>query len=480
MKLCGSYDVDIRIFDQLVSGDPTVKVRDFEGAGGSLRCRIYFSDGMVSTQLIRDGILDPIVGYRGAVPESGVLGWLALAVLELPEVRHTDETSDMLSALAYGDTLLFAEGQSGCLVVGSKGFAWRAISEPETEKVEKGPKEGFVEPLMFNLSMLKRRLRSGKLRLDMVTVGGTTGTMACVLSLDGVTDPGLREKVREQLEAVRMDGVLSSNYLAESIRPQPYAVFRRMGTTARPDVAAAKLLEGRVVVLVDGSPQALTAPFIFLEYFQSPEDYYVSWHYAAFSRMLRMLAFLLSISLAPVYVALLAFHPGTLPTRMLMDLAVMQQSAPFSFFTEALILLLCFDLLREAGLRAPASIGQTLSIVGALVLGQSAVEASLVSPAMVIVVALSGVTGLITTELKDPIIFLRLGLLALAGTAGLWGYVMGMTLILGRLSTIESWGVDYLSSMPGISQGSHEDSLFRRPFASMKKYGRFRAQGGKK
>ena len=196
--------------------------------------------------------------------------------------------------------------------------------------------------------------------------------------------------------------------------------------------------------------------------------------------MLRMLAFLLSISLAPVYVALLAFHPGTLPTRMLMDLAVMQQSAPFSFFTEALILLLCFDLLREAGLRAPASIGQTLSIVGALVLGQSAVEASLVSPAMVIVVALSGVTGLITTELKDPIIFLRLGLLVLAGTAGLWGYVMGMTLILGRLSTIESWGVDYLSSMPGISQGSHEDSLFRRPFASMKKYGRFRAQGGKK
>lgn len=479
MELRGSYAVDLKIMDNLVRGDPTIKVRDFEGGGGSLCCRIYFSDGMVSSQLIRDGILEPIIRYAGSVPEGATLDWLALAVLQLPEVQHTCKTEDMLSALAYGDTLLFAEGQSGCLIVGSKSFAYRSISEPETEKVEKGPKEGFVEPLMFNLSMIKRRLRSGKLKIDMVTVGGTTGTMACVLWLDGVTDPALRDKIKGKLEAVRIDGVLSSNYLAEMIRPKPYAVFKRMGTTARPDVAAAKLLEGRVVVLVDGSPQALTAPFIFLEYFQNPEDYYVSWHYAAFSRTLRMLAFLLSISLAPIYVALLNFHPGTLPTRMLMDLAIMQQSAPFSFFTEALILLLCFDLLREAGLRVPASIGQTLSIVGALVLGQSAVEASLVSPAMVIIVALSGVTGLITTELKDPIIFLRLGLLLLAGTAGLWGYVMGMVVLLGRLSSIESWGVDYLSSMPGIDQGSHEDSLFRRPFVGMQKYGRFRA-GGKR
>lgn len=479
MQLCGSYDVDLRIFDKLLGNDPTVKRRDLEGAGGCLRCRLYFSDGMVSSQLIRDGIIAPIISWAGPLPEEGILDWLALALLGLPEVRRTAETEEMLSAISYGDTLLFAEGQSGCLIIGSKSFPYRAVSEPETEKVEKGPKEGFVEPLMFNISMIKRRLRSGHLRIDNLTAGDLSGTSICLLSLDGVTDPGLRDKVRGQLEKVRMDGILSSNYLAESIRPQPYAIFRRLGTTARPDVAVSKLLEGRVIILVDGSPQALTAPFIFLEYFQSPEDYYVSWHYAAFSRALRMAAFWLSISLAPIYVALLGFHPGTLPTRMLMDLAVMQQSAPFSFFTEALILLLAFDLLREAGLRAPPSIGQTLSVVGALVLGQSAVEASLVSPAMVIVVALSGVTGLITTELKDPIIFLRLGLLVLAGTAGLWGYVMGMALLVGRLSTIESWGVDYLSSMPGILQGSHEDSIFRKPFARMQKKGRFRAGGGK-
>ncbi len=479
MELCGSYEVDLKVFDHLLGEDPTVKCRDLEGAGGSLRCRIYFSDGMVSSQLIRDGIIAPIIGWHGPMPQEGILDWMALALLGLPEVRRTTRTEEMLSALRYGDTLLFARGQSGCLIIGSKSFPYRSVSEPETEKVEKGPKEGFVEPLMFNISMIKRRLRSSKLRIDTLTAGDLSGTSVCLLSLDGVTDPGLRDKVRGQVEGVQMDGVLSSNYLAECIRPQPWAIFRRLGTTARPDVAVAKLLEGRVVVLVDGSPQALTAPFIFLEYFQTPEDYYVSWHYAAFSRMLRMMAFLLSISLAPIYVALLAFHPGTLPTRMLMDLAVMQQSAPFSFFTEALILLLAFDLLREAGLRAPPSIGQTLSVVGALVLGQSAVEASLVSPAMVIVVALSGVTGLITTELKDPIIFLRLGLLVLAGTAGLWGVVMGMALLAGRLSTIESWGADYLSSMPGISQGSHEDSILRRPFALMQKRGRFRAGGGK-
>lgn len=480
MKLSGSFDVDLRLMEQLTGGDPTIKYRDFEGAGGRLRCRVWFSDGMTSSQLVRDGVLQPILSFTGEVPRADVLDWLALAVLQLPEVQRSDDTEALLPALTYGDALLFAQGQPGALIIGCKGFDYRSITEPDAEKVAKGPKEGFVEPLMPNIAMLKRRLRTSKLRIDQVTVGTATRTSCCLLSLDGVTDPALVEDVLEKLRRIEIDGVLSANALTELLEDRPFAFFRRLGTTARPDVATAKLLEGRVVLLTDGSPQALTAPFIFLEYFQSPEDYCVSWVYAVFSRFLRMAAFLIAITLVPIYVALLHFHPGTLPVKMLMDTAVMQQAAPFSFLVEALILLLAFDLLREAGLRAPSSIGQTLSIVGALVLGQSAVEAGVVSPAMVIVVALSGVTGLITTDLKDQVIFLRLFLLFCANAAGLWGLVLGLGAMAGRLSVIRSFGADYLTSMPSVGQGSHEDSLLRVPMRFMRKYGRFWAGGGRK
>ena len=257
------------------------------------------------------------------------------------------------------------------------------------------------------------------------------------------------------------------------IDPSLPGLVRRIGTTARPDVASAALLEGRVAILLDGCPQALTAPFVFIENFQSPEDYYVPYHQAAFARALRFFAFFAAISLVPAYIAILSYHPGTLSTKMMINIAMMQEATPFSAVGQALLFLLSFDLLREAGLRTPSSIGQSLSIVGALILGQSAVEANIVSPSMVIIVALSGVTGLAASKLKNQIIVLRLILLLFSQLAGLWGFVMGISLIVGRLAVMESFGVDYLSSMPFIAQGSHEDSLIRKPFSFMKKYGRF-------
>ncbi|MEA4920371.1 MAG: spore germination protein [Clostridiaceae bacterium] len=480
MKLSGNYEQDLKIIDNMISGDPTIKIRDFEARKSGLRCRIYMSDGMVSSQLISDGIIEPIITYEEDVPKNHVLDWLGLMVLELPEVQRVEETSEMISALCYGDVLLFAEGQSGCLIVGCKNFAYRSIDEPDGEKVAKGPREGFVEPLMINLSMLKRRLRTNKLKIEMLTIGEKTGTSCCLCYIDGVTDGKLLNEIRQKMEEVKIDGVLSTNYVAEMITPTPFEVFKRMGATARPDVAVAKMLEGRVLIMVDGSPQALTIPFIFFEYFQSPEDYYVNYHHATFSRILRMCAFIVTISIVPIYLAILNFHPGMLPVQLMMSIAATQQVTPFSSLAEALILLVAFDLLREAGLRAPAGVGQALSIVGALVLGQSAVEAKLVSPAMVIIMALTGVTGLIINDLNSNVIILRLILIFFSNYAGLWGFVIGTTLIFSRLSVIESFGVDYLSSMPFVGQGSHEDSLFRMPLKFMKKSGRFIAKDGDK
>ncbi len=478
MKLCGSYEQDLKIMDNMLAGDMTVKKRRFGPAGRPDCCCIYFSDGLSSSQLISQGIIGPVV-RGGALPKKGVLDHLKSSVLELPEVEWKDETDEIMPALAYGDLLLFADGQAGCLVIGSKSFSFRSISEPDDEKVAKGPKEGFVEPLMINVSMLKRRLRTRSLKLEMTQVGDKSGTSCCICYIEDCVDKSVLKRVRKGISSIKVDGIFDSSYISEMLDPHPFSIFRRSGKTARPDVAAAKLLEGRVVVLVDGTPQAMTVPFIFLEHFQSAEDYYVSYYHAAFSRMLRLAGFFIAITLVPVYIAVLNYHPGSLSTKMIMNIALAQDSTPFSATTEAVILLLSFDLLREAGLRTPASIGQTLSIVGALVLGQSAVEANIASPSMVIAVALSGVTGLIINDLKNQIIILRLFLLAFANYAGLWGYVMGLSLIIGRLGVIKSYGVDYLSSMPFTAQGSHEDSLFRAPFPFMKRNGRFISRDGK-
>lgn len=473
MKLDMGFEKNTRVMDNLLSKDPTLKIRDFENRAHGLRCRLYFSDGMVSSQLLMDGVVRPVIEYDGELPGDRTLDYISLVALGLPEVKWTDETEDMISAVTYGDALLFAGGQEGCLIIGCKNFPYRAISEPEDEKVAKGPKEGFVEPLMMNISMLKRRLRTNRLKLEMTTVGKKSGTACCICYLEDTVDREVLEKVKSGVESVEIDGVFSSSYIDELINPTPFALFQRAGATARPDVAAAKLLEGRVLVIVDGTPEALTAPYVFLENFQSPEDYYVSYHHAFFSRFLRMAGFFIAISLVPIYIAILNYHPGTLSVGMILSIVQAQAQTPFSAVSEAIILMLSFDLLREAGLRTPASVGQTLSIVGALVLGQSAVEANIVSPAMVIVVALSGVTGLITNNLKNQIIILRLMLIAFASLGGLWGYVLGMSVIIGMLAGKKSFGVDYLTGMPAVAQGSHEDSIVRMPFKFMKKRGRF-------
>lgn len=475
------FEQSKKIMGNLLKGDPTIKKRELESKGsGAIRCCLYFSDGLVDSMLLSEAVIKPVLDYEGEAPNENILDFLGVTVFSLPEVRYSNDTDEMISCIMYGDALLFAEGQGGCLIIGCKNFPHRAISEPEDEKVDKGPKEGFVEPLMVNVSLLKRKLRTNKFKIETITLGDTSGTLCAICYLEGIVDLNTLKIAREKISQIKIDGVFSSNYVTEMIVPKPFSFLKRVGNTARPDVAASKLLEGRVVIIVDGSPQILTIPFVFLEHFHSPEDYYNSYHQALIARALRMFAFLLAISIVPIYISIINFHAGTLPVGMLMEIAEAQNTTPFSALQEAMFLLLAFDILREAGIHSPSSMGQTLSIVGALILGQSAVEASLASPPMVIAIAMSGVTGMITKELRNHVTFLRFGLLFICNFAGLWGYVMGTMILYGHIATIEVFGVDYLSNMPLTTQGSHEDSFFRLPFPLMKKYNRFLARGDKK
>ena len=453
--------------------DKTVKYHFF--SAGKAECCVVFIDGMTNSALINEYVIKPAAqASLKAAPEER-LAHLEKDVVQAGETSQQESWSELLQALVRGDSLVFCDGCARALIVGSKGYERRSISEPDGEVVMKGPREGLTEVLLSNIAMLRRKVCSEKLRFEFFELGETTKTACCICYIDGTADARVLAELRERAGRIRIDGVLDSNYVTELIRENRFSPFRNVGTTERPDIVAAKLLEGRAAMLVDGSPVAITVPHIFIEHLQSNEDYYISFYFAGINRMLRLIGFLLSVSIAPVYIAMVTHHHELLPTTLLVMISHARQGVPFSSLSEALILLLAFEVMREAGSRMPSQMGQTLSVVGALVVGQAAVAASMVSAPMLIVIAFSGVTGLISPKLKSVVIIARVGLILMADAMGMYGYVMGMIWLAANLASQRSFGVPMLASVPLMEAGDGEDSFVRAPFNRMKKFGRFLA-----
>lgn len=468
---------NIACLEQLFGHDPTVKRRMVQPlAVSGLGCCLFFVDGMVDSACINESVIRPISLLRETPPpDTDPVVFLRQQVLQLNEIHAEEQLSALLRSMLYGDTILFVEGSARALVLGSKGFDRRGISEPAGETYLKGPREGFVEPLLHNLAMVRRRLRTPALRLEFFTLGETSSTDCCLCYLEDAVDRRALSLLRRRLSLVVIDGVLDTNYLSELIRDWRYSPFRTAGSSERPDVVAARLLEGRIALFVDGSPMALTVPYIFLEQFQSGEDYYVDAPFAAINRGLRFLGFGTAVGVLPVYLSLVTFHQAFMPLPLILSIAKARQGVPFPILLEALLLLLAFDILREAGARTPSSIGQALSVVGGLVIGQAAVDARLVSVPVLIIVAVSGICSLITPRLKASVLFCRLFLMCLGVFFGFYGVLLGALAVVILLSEQCSFGVPFLSSLPLQAADSAEDSLVRVPFWRMQKFRRFLA-----
>ncbi len=474
---------NIITLNRLFGQDRTVKSHRFQPqAVNGLRCCIFFIDGMVDSIRINESIIQPICTLTAIAPEQcSPVDFLRQQVLQVNETEKENTFDKLLRALLYGDTILFVDGCDQALVLGSKGFAKRGISEPSAETYLKGPREGFTEPLLHNLAMIRRRLRTTALKLEYFTLGETSKTDCCLCYLEDAVDRNALAQLRRRLTNLVIDGVLDSNYLSELVRDDRYSPFRTAGSSERPDVVASKLLEGRIALLVDGSPMALTVPYIFLEQFQSGEDYYVDATFAAINRFLRFLGFVSAVSILPMYLSLVTFHQAFMPLPLILSIAKARQGVPFPILMEALLLLLAFDILREAGSRTPSNIGQALSVVGGLVIGQAAVDARLVSVPILIIVAVSGICSLITPKLKAAILFSRLVLMLLGVGFGVYGVLLGDIAVLLLLARQRSFGVPFLSALPLAETESAEDSVVRAPFWTMRKFHRFLAgTSGKK
>ncbi len=381
-----------------------------------------------------------------------------------------DQTIDeIIQEVISGDTIFLLDGVDKALSVGSRGWKDRSVAEPITEGVVRGPRDGFTETIRTNTALIRRRIKSPDLRIHGVKVGERTLTDVLLVYLEGVAKQEVVDEVMHRLQRIKIDGVLESGYIEELIEDNPLSPFPQIEHSERPDKVSAAILEGRVAILVDTTPFVLIVPTVFIQFIQASEDYYERFYLGTMVRMVRIIAFLLSVTLPSVYIALTSFHQEMIPTPLALSIAASREGVPFPAIGEAILMELTFEILREAGIRLPRPIGQAVSIVGALVIGEAAVQAGIVSQAMVIIVALTGICSFAIPAFNAAIAgrLLRFPLMILASILGLFGILAGLSVILIHMCGLRSFGVNYFSSVTTVTPQDFKDVIIRKPWWAM-------------
>lgn len=472
--LSKSLKKNIEIMSTLFGDDSDFVIREFDiPIHGGIQTALFFIDGLVNGDIINDSILRPLmIESRKTVEhekiEFSTIKDICNSLLLSGEIETGGDYDGACDACLLGDTVLMVDGFAEFIYVNTKGFEKRAITEPQTETVVRGPREGFTETLRINTSLIRRRLNTSHLRMEMMKIGQKTRTTICLAYLDNVANPELVKEVKRRLKTIDTDAILSSGYIEQYIEDSPSSLFETIAYTEKPDIVAAKLLEGRCALVIDGTPFVLTMPMLFVEAFQTPEDYTIRPHIATFLRILRVVAYFLSLTAPAIYVALTTFHQELIPTTLLFTIAAASADVPFSSVFETAIMLISFEVLREAGIRLPRPIGQAVSIVGALVMGQAATQAGLVGAPVVITIAFTAVASFLIPTISDSTTILRWYLLVLAATMGGFGIALGLMTVLFHLASLESFGAPYLYPYSPYSTTDMKDSLVRKPLWKMR------------
>ncbi len=455
---------------QILGRSNDVKIHEFRfGKDGEHGGALIFIDGLVDGEAITQGILRPLMNYRPAGERGAaeLLQEIEHAVLLNAEVEEKDELAGMISGCMSGNTLLLIHGTAKGLLVSTKGWEKRGVTEPMTEAVIRGPREGFTENLRTNTALLRRKIKSPDFRIEHIIVGRKTLTDVCLLYLKGVADLKVIEEVKSRLKGLSVDSILDAGYIEQYMEDAPFSIFPTVGYTEKPDVAAAKILEGRIAIVTDGSPFVLTIPMLFIENFQTAEDYYIRPFFASMARLLRYVAYFIAIFATPIYIALTTFHQEMIPTTLLLTVAKAREGTPFPAFVESLIMVFSFEILREGGLRLPRPVGQAISIVGALIMGDASVSAGLVGAPLVIAVALTAVSGFLVPAQNDTVSILRLISMILAAVLGGYGIAMVFLGVLMHLASLKSFGVSYFEGFP--PSRDMQDAVIRLPLWMMVK-----------
>lgn len=467
--LSGDLEKDLNAFKEIFKNDATFRVKRISARKSvSFNAAVLYIDGMVDSQQLNEAVVKPLLEMNVKDDSESLCEYVERQLLFAGDVKPQNKLSDILTSVLYGEALLLIDGSETALILDVKGWDTRGISEPENERILQGPREGFEEASLLNLAMLRRKLLTPDLHIENSKVGRRSNTTVYICYLNTLVNQKTLKRLKEKIGKIDIDGILDTNYITEQISPRPFSLFKTGGLTERPDIVAARLLEGRIAIIVDGTPMVATIPYLFSENFQSDEDYYQTFWMGSLNRLLRYFCFVLSIALPPLFVAITTLHPEFLPSSFVISVIKLRSAVPFSIVAETFGMILIFEILKETGIRMSQNIGPALSIVGGLVVGQAAVDAKIISAPTLIIVALSGIAGLMLPRLKAAIFFLRIAFLILAAFFGLYGLFAGMIFVLMYIISLQSYGESSVLSLNRTDFQSLKDSMWRMPWNYMK------------
>ena len=453
------------------SADLTVRVFTLKSAL-KIQAAVITMEGLVDKEQLSQSVLNPILTYDfGARASAAVSEVLFSSVMASSDVIKLNSADEIVAYITSGFAVLMADGAEELYAVGVQGYSFRGVSEPESEVVQRGSREGFTEPLRVNMSMIRRRMKTPDLKFEQMTVGSDSKTQLMLCYLQSQVSPDLLGKLKNRLNACDLETVLASGYLSDYLEDNGSgSLFSGVGISERPDTVCGKLTEGRIAVIVDGTPAVMIVPHLFVEEFQSVDDYSNRTYYAAFIRLMKYLSFFVSVFLPGLYVALAQFHPEYFPTWLLINTSESLAQTPFPVTIEVLAITVVYEIMKEAGLRIPKSLGHAVSIVGALVIGDSAVNAGIISASTLMVVATAAICGYVTSPLYPPIMMLRLMFIVVGGFTGLWGITLATAVVLIGMCAKTSLGVPYLSSLSPFSLRRMRDVFIRAGWKRLSKH----------
>lgn len=450
----------------------------------NLAIYIIYIDGLTDNEMVERTITHPLLYEweqlctKGDIKDEGLIGEALFqsiyhAQTEAVDLVPQNTIQGAVSAILKGDTAIFIDHVEQCMVLSTKKLPTRSITAPEKEAGLRGPRDSFNENFRINTALIRRRIKDPKLKLEQGEVGLRSRTVYGLMYMEDLIYPELLGHIKEKINSFVIDGVYDAGMWVHLLEEKWYSPFPQVQTTERPDKVASALLEGRVALVVDNSPEVILLPTTFNTFFQAADDYYNRFAVGSFARILRYLAAFISVLLPGLYVAITCYYPQVLPTNFLLAIAGARNNITFPIMVEVLLMELLFELLREAGIRLPGQMGNTIGVVGGLIVGQAAVEASLVSTIVVIVVALTAIASfsIPNEEFSSTFRLLKFFMIILGAVWGLYGIFLGMLILVIHLSSLESFGIPYMMPLTsGSVDGNveYQDFVIRKPVFTMK------------
>jgi spore germination protein KA len=468
LPILRNYNENIERIKGECGNSSDVTIREINVSGR--KCALVYIDGLVDTVSISDFLLEPFMEKTVLPEQQDLFQYLLDKAVAIGSVKSIDNWNLVYDSLLSGNTVIFIDGCNKAISAETKGWDKRSITEPTTQLSIRGPKDAFTETLRTNTALIRRRLKSPNLWVEPMKIGTVTQTDIAIMYLKGIANEKIVKEVKKRLQQIDIDSIIDSGYIEQLIEDQTWTTFPTTYHTERPDVVSSQILEGRIAIVVDGSPFVLTAPAIFVQFFQAPDDYYSRFDISTGIRLLRIIAFFIAIIGPATYIAATTFHQEMIPTTMAIAIAAQREYVPFPAFIEALIMEITFEILREAGLRLPRAVGQAVSIVGALVIGQAAVQAGFVSPIMVIVVSVTAIANFSTPLFAMAIAarLIRFVLMGLATILGFYGMMLGLMFMVIHLCSLRSFGIPYMMPLAPFNLNNQQDVFVRIPLWAFK------------